>query len=192
VDVRILSATHRDLRQAIAEGRFREDLYFRLLVVNVRLPALREREGDIPLLATHFLDLHCERKRKNVRGFSPKAMRALERYPWPGNVRELENEVERLVVLVPAGEKIPLEALSERIRGGGKPAEPEGIRIPELGYDEAVTHLQSVLIDQAMERAGGVISEAARLLGMERSRLSKLRARIALARGGQGTGNGRT
>ena len=185
VDVRIISATHQDLRRAIAEGRFREDLYFRLLVVNVRLPALREREGDVPLLATHFLDLHCERKRKNVRGFSPKAMRALERYPWPGNVRELENEVERLVVLVPEGTKIPLEALSERLRGGNEPPVEGGLRVPELGYDEAVSYLQRAMIERALAQSGGVVSAAAQLLGMERSRLTKLRARLDAARGGR-------
>jgi DNA-binding NtrC family response regulator len=179
VDVRVISATHVDLRAAIAEGRFREDLFYRLLVVKVRLPALREREGDVPLLATHFLDLHCERKRKNVRGFSPASMRALERYAWPGNVRELENEIERLVVLLEDGVKVPLAALSERIRGASEPVSAlEGLRIAASGYDAALEELQRTLIERALAESGGVINAAAQQLGMERSRLSKLRGRL--------------
>ncbi|MBI3185967.1 MAG: sigma 54-interacting transcriptional regulator [Myxococcales bacterium] len=185
VDVRIISATHKDLREEVRAGRFREDLYFRLVVVAIRLPALRERKGDIPLLAVHFLDLHCELKGKEVRGFSDEAMRALERYAWPGNVRELENEVERLVVLCEEGRRIPPELLSPHIRGASEQAqEPceDCYRVDgSLGYDQAIESLERSMVRDAMERGGGVVARAAELIGMERSRLTKLRQRLGLA-----------
>ena len=99
VDVRVIAATNRDLLRAVTEGRFREDLYYRLNVVNLRVPALKERREDIPLLAQHFLKIFAEKNRKPLKGFTPRAMDRLLRYPWPGNVRELMNTVERGVVL---------------------------------------------------------------------------------------------
>ena len=100
VDVRIVAATNRDLAEEIRAGRFREDLYYRLNVVSIMVPSLAERREDIPLLAQHFLHIHGERNRKDVKGFTPLAMDMLLRYDWPGNVRELENAVERAVVLL--------------------------------------------------------------------------------------------
>ncbi len=188
VDVRIVSATRADLAEEVKAGRFRADLLYRLMVVTIYLPPLRERTGDIPLLAMHFLDLHCEAKRKNVRGFSEEAMRALESYSWPGNVRELENEVERLVVLAEENEKVPLELLSPHIRGEvAEPPEPrptsvDGFVCPDgVTYDEAVEQLSRWLVERALEQSGGVVSRAARLLAMDRTRLVKLRARLGLA-----------
>ncbi len=189
VDVRVISATHKDLREEVRGGRFREDLYFRLVVIPIRLPSLRERSGDIPLLAMHFLDLHCELKGKNIRGFSGDAMRALERYPWPGNVRELENEIERLVVLTDDQQKVPLELLSPHLRQGAgpaaaptPPAEADGFVVPAgLDYDRAVASLERALVEEALRQAGGNVSQAARALGMERSRLAKLRDRLGLS-----------
>ena len=99
VDIRIVAATNRDLRRFVAEGKFREDLYYRLCVVDIRMPALRERPGDIPILAAHFLKMFNEKDGRSFEGFEPEAMDALQRYDWPGNVRELRNAVERMVVL---------------------------------------------------------------------------------------------
>lgn len=98
--MRIVAATNRNLLDEVAAGRFREDLYYRLNVVSIQVPSLQERSEDIPLLAEHFLKVFGERNRKDVKGFTPKAMDMLIKYPWPGNVRELENAVERAVVLL--------------------------------------------------------------------------------------------
>lgn len=189
VDVRIVSASNKDLREEVKEGRFREDLFFRLVVVPIRVPPLRERKGDISILALHFLDLHCERRGKDLRGFTYEAMRALERHAWPGNVRELANEIERVAVLAEDEEKVHLEHLSSHLR----PARPEaegpvaltpalpGAWVPKgLHFDEAVAHLERTLVREALEKSGGNVSQAALKLGMERSRLAKLRLRLGL------------
>jgi DNA-binding NtrC family response regulator len=105
-DVRLISASNLDLRRAIAEGRFREDLFYRLSVVQISLPPLRERVEDIPLLAAHFLTLHTRQIKKKVRGIHPDALAILSRYAWPGNIRELENVIERAVIMAEAGEDI--------------------------------------------------------------------------------------
>ncbi|RMF84668.1 MAG: sigma-54-dependent Fis family transcriptional regulator, partial [Nitrospinota bacterium] len=102
-DVRLISATNRDLKKACAEGRFREDLFYRLSVVQIHLPPLRERVEDIPLLVAHFLALHSRQLKKKVRGIHPEAMAALTRYSWPGNIRELENVIERAVIMAEPG-----------------------------------------------------------------------------------------
>jgi DNA-binding NtrC family response regulator len=186
VDVRVISATHCDLRSEVAAKRFREDLFFRLVVLTLRLPALRERAGDIPMLAMHFLDLHCELKRKNIRGFTGDAMRALEQYPWPGNVRELANEIERLVVLGEQNQRIPLELIAPHLRQGVSPSSApstssaEGIWIPaDLPYDDALARLERTLVSEALAAAKGNVARAARSIGMERSRLAKLLERIS-------------
>ncbi len=182
VDVRIVSATHKDLREEIRQKRFREDLYFRLLVISVNLPPLRERTEDIPLLAQHFLDLHCERHGKDILGFSSEAMLKLLEYRWPGNVRELENEIERLVILTENGTKIPTELLSSHIREGRGDLHIPGVELnipmAEITYDQAIQKVQRVLIGRAMQQAGGIVSRAAEILGMDRTRLSKLRQRL--------------
>ncbi len=180
VDVRLISATHADLRAEVAAGRFREDLYFRLMVVAVRLPPLRERLSDVPLLANHFVTLHRQRLGRRGGDLTEAALRVLTTYPWPGNVRELEHEMERLVVL--SDEETPLgpELLSPQVsRPAGGPAREEGVFIPEgLSYDHAVELLMRRLIDDALAATGGGIASAAARLGMERSRLGKLRRRL--------------
>ena len=186
VDVRVISATHKDLRVEVRAGRFREDLYFRLVVVGIRLPPLRERAGDVPLLARHFLDVYCERYGRNVPGFTYDAMQALERYRWPGNVRELVNEVERLIVLAEDGYKIPVELLSPHLVSAPSDpsqisgAPPSAAAFAELPYDAAVAAFERDLITRALESTGGVVARAARLLGMERTRLTKLRQRLGI------------
>src|SRR5262249_33379353 len=116
IDVRIIAATNKDFEKEIAEGRFREDLYYRLSVIPIQLPPLRERREDIPLLARHFLETFHKSMEKPIESISPEAMRRLESYDWPGNVRELENTMERAVALETSGE-ITLRVLPDRIAG---------------------------------------------------------------------------
>jgi two-component system response regulator HydG len=170
VDVRVIAATNRDLLRAVAEGRFREDLFYRLNVVNLRVPALRERKEDIPLLAQHFLKIFAERNRKALKGFTPRAMDRLLRYPWPGNVRELMNTVERGVVLTRADildEEDVAPVLEMEIQRA-----PGGQAVEALA--EADTSLEAVekaTILKTLEEAGGNKSEAARRLGITRRTL---------------------
>jgi len=136
VDVRIIAATNKEFEKEIAEGRFREDLYYRLSVIPIQVPPLRERREDIPLLARHFLESFRKTMEKPINGISPEAMRQLESYDWPGNVRELENTMERAVALE-SGSEISLPVLPDRIAGysnvgaaanSGRPAIPaEGV-----------------------------------------------------------------
>jgi two-component system response regulator HupR/HoxA len=187
VDTRIISATHKDLREEVNAGRFREDLLYRLVVVTVHLPPLRERQGDIALLARHFLDAHCERHGKNVPGLRPDAVAALEAYAWPGNVRELDNEIERIVILAEDGEKIGLAMLSPHIVQG-EPKDPSEtgtrlnplLELDDLSYDAAIERLERALIERAIAAEGGSITKAAKRIGIERSRLGKIRKRLRI------------
>jgi transcriptional regulator with PAS, ATPase and Fis domain len=186
VDVRIISATHKDLREEIKAGRFREDLLYRLVVVTVTLPPLRERHGDIPLLARHFLDLHCEHYAKNIPGIRPEVIAAFEAYGWPGNVRELDNEIERMVILADDGQKLGLESLSPHIaanapRRGRASTAPFTEQIRGVPYDVAVEQLERKLVEGALEAANGSVTKAAEHLGIERSRLGKIRKRLGIS-----------
>jgi DNA-binding NtrC family response regulator len=189
VDVRIISATNKDLREEVTAGRFREDLLYRLVVVTVRLPPLRERHGDVALLARHFLDMHCEGHHKNIPGFSPDIVAAFEAYPWPGNVRELDNEIERIVILADDGEKVDLAMLSPHIADprAAERALPRGLsnafgvrELENLDYDTAVMRFERALIERAMAAEGGSITKAAKRMGIERSRLGKLKKRLTI------------
>ena len=161
VDVRVISATNVDIHKEVAEGRFREDLLYRLNTVEIHLPPLRERREDIPLLANHFLAQQARRYGKQVTGFDADAMRALIAHPWPGNVRELEHTVERAVLLA-RGEQVRVEDLGLRTRT------PEGaVRLEEMPLAEAEKHL----IRLALERYDGNVSRAAQALGLSRSAL---------------------
>jgi len=126
VDVRVLSATNRDLRAEVAAGRFREDLYYRLAVFPISLPPLRERREDIELLAMRFLAIAAEQQHKGIAGIDPATLELLTQYDWPGNVRELRNEIERAVALTRANENITPDHLSSRLR----PQHPEVNGIP--------------------------------------------------------------
>lgn len=172
VDIRILAATHRDLEAEVAAGRFREDLFYRLNVVTIPVPPLRDRTGDVPLLAQHFMEKYAEKNHKHVRGFSPLAMDMLIKYPWPGNVRELENTIERAVILMP-GEFITDNELPVNITRSF--SEPGGR--PELsGLDMANRPLESIekeAILSTLEATGGNKSETARRLGINRKTLHK-------------------
>ena len=169
-DIRVVAATNQDLPKLVAEGRFREDLYYRINVIPIQLPALRERKEDIPLIAEHFLAKYREQMGKTVTGVTREAMALLERYHWPGNIRELENVIERAVALerTPA---ILAESLPPQIRGTMDPtssAPGDVASLPEAGFDleQHVQNVERRYLAQALERAGGVQVRAAELLGM--------------------------
>ncbi|SHK80903.1 two-component system, NtrC family, response regulator HydG [Desulfatibacillum alkenivorans DSM 16219] len=174
VDVRIIAATNRDLEQEVADGKFREDLFYRLNVVTLRIPPLREREGDVHLLAQYFLDKFAERNRKHVKGITPQAMDMLLKHPWPGNVRELENAMERAVILL-TGEFITEKELPLGICGpvcDDEPMEPVVEQEPIL---QSLEEVEKKAILTTLRAVDGNKSEAARRLGITRKTLhSKL------------------
>jgi len=178
VDVRVLAATNLDLEKAVAERRFREDLYYRLAVLPLALPPLRERAGDVPLLAEHFLDVANRRGGRRQR-FSPAALTALRGYGWPGNVRELENLVERLSILVVA-EVIDVEALPTKVRAPRATAPELPIAFPDDGLDLPATlaQIEQRLIEQALQKADGNKTRAAELLGLNRTTLGEKLKRL--------------
>jgi len=169
VDVRVVAATNRDLERAIREGTFREDLYYRLNVITLHLPPLRERREDVPLLASYFAALASERLGRPVAGFTPEARACLLRYDWPGNVRELSNAVERAIVLG-EGDLIRPEDLPETLleAGGAAPAVSLG------SYHETVQETKKQLIRAAVAEAGGNITRAAARLGLQPTYLHRL------------------
>jgi two-component system, NtrC family, response regulator PilR len=168
VDVRVIAATNKNLAKEIAEGRFREDLYYRLSVIPVDLPSLRERRDDIPLLALHFLGKFGKEMNKPIRAISPEAMRRMEAYEWPGNVRELENTIERAVALE-IGPEISLGVLPGRIAGYETPfdlAAGESLRLPPdgLDFEKQMAETERRHLRAALEAADGVRTRAADLL----------------------------
>jgi len=163
VDVRLVAATNRDLAQEVREGRFREDLYYRLNVVKVGLPPLRERSGDVLLLANHFLRTFCEKNAKQLSGFSRQAQEAMERYGWPGNVRELENAVERAVVLS-RGDVIELGDLPETVRGAADAAPASRAIVIPIGTP--MDEIEMRVIHETLRHTGGDKTLAAQLLGI--------------------------
>jgi DNA-binding NtrC family response regulator len=178
VDVRVIAATNVDLRERIAAGKFRQDLYYRLKVVAISLPPLRERRQDIPLLAYHFLQMFSHRTERNVRKLSAEAMRALQTQRWPGNVRELQNAIEHGVVFCKGDSITPADLPFERSEPEAQEAAVAGQADPfgallDLPYREAkqraLDTFESTYFGAAMDRAGGNISEAARLAGLDRS-----------------------
>jgi two-component system response regulator PilR (NtrC family) len=169
VDVRVIAATNKDFEKEIAEGRFREDLYYRLSVIPVQLPSLRERKEDIPLLARHFLERFRKIMEKPVEGISPEAVRKLESYDWPGNVRELENTMERAVALESTNE-ISLRVLPDRIAGySSTPGMNAGVgngALPDGGVDfeKEIADTERRYLVAALEKSGGVRTRASELL----------------------------
>jgi two-component system response regulator PilR (NtrC family) len=196
IDVRIIAATNRDLEAAVAKGTFREDLFYRLNVILISTPSLRDREGDISLLAEHFLKKNALKYPSAPRSFDPEALAALENYNWPGNVRELENVIERAVTLE-TGKTISLQALTPGVQAAAsknaaslqgseisKPAVPE-IVLPapdfskgNLSLDEILGEVERAYLQAALKQTQGVKKDAARLLGITfrsiRYRLTKL------------------
>ncbi|MFH1570065.1 MAG: sigma-54 dependent transcriptional regulator [Gemmatimonadota bacterium] len=172
VHVRVIAATNRDLEAEVRSGGFREDLYYRLSVFPIRLPALRERREDIPRLAAHFLERHAARAGKAGCGLSPRALDALARYDWPGNVRELENEIERALVLASPGEVIDADLLSEKL--GARP--DDGPRRRQGRLRDILAGVEREVIEEAMGRLQGNKSHMAEHLGITRyTLLQKMR-----------------
>ena len=163
VDVRIVAATHRDLKKRVQDGSFREDLYYRLNVIEINIPPLRERPGDIPLLAQHFLSKYAAANGKEIEGLSDEIMALLLSHPWPGNVRELENAMERAVVLSSQSELLPVHFPT--LRGSG--AEPAKAANPTLGVripGSTLAELEREAIMRTLEAVGGSTSRAASIL----------------------------
>ncbi len=167
VDVRIIAATNRDLAEEMEQGRFREDLYYRLNVLHVHLPPLRARKDDIPDLARHFADRICAQLGIPPKRLTPDAIRVLQAHSWPGNVRELENILERTIALE-SSEIITSGSLPEALRGLSTRSEPAQVPLPEEGLDleEYMDGLRRSLMRQALERTGGQQKRAAELLRM--------------------------
>jgi two-component system, NtrC family, response regulator AtoC len=195
VDVRLVAATNRDLKKLIAANAFREDLFYRLNVVSIRLPALRERDTDIPLLVEHFLKKFNERLKKQVTGVEPEALEILSAYTWPGNIRELENVMERSVLFCDA-QRLRVEDLPGELRGtsSGSVAPPQsdpltsGMPLPaEGGLKEhvkvAMSRLERDLVSRALKQTSGNVTHAARLLKISRKGLQLKMKELGLREG---------
>jgi DNA-binding NtrC family response regulator len=182
LNVRVISATNADLEEQVKKGNFREDLYYRLNVIPILLPPLRERREDIALLARHFLQKSCNEMNRPLMSLSPAAMRALEAYDWPGNVREMENVMERTVALT-EGELIEREDLPSGI-GGYKedPLSLLGPRVTEEGVDMAqvISEIERHMIREALDLGGGIKARAASLLSINRTTLVEKIKRLGL------------
>lgn len=181
VDVRIIAATNRDLRADVESGRLREDLYYRLRVVEIEIPPLRERREDIPELAHHFLDASNRKMGRHIKGFTNAAMDRLMAHPWSGNVRELENEIQRAVALAGEADTIAVELLSEHVRGNDVEAPAGGIEMTmEQDLNRAVDELKRRMILQAIQETGSK-TRAAERLGIPRQSLQKMMKRLDLS-----------
>jgi DNA-binding NtrC family response regulator len=210
VDVRLVAATNRDLKKLIAHGTFREDLFYRLNVVSIRLPALRERSTDIPLLVDHFLRKFNERLKKHVSGVEQDALDLLAAYTWPGNIRELENVMERAVLFCD-GHKLRGEDLPGELRGAAAlpasgsvaPATSDaggaivGVDLGSLPADGglkehvkvAMSRLERDLVSRALKQTSGNVTHAARLLKISRKGLQLKMKELGLREGGSGEKN---
>jgi DNA-binding NtrC family response regulator len=174
IDFRLISATNEDLEDCVRKGRFREDLYFRINVVPIMVPPLREREGDVAILVDHFLRLYCASAKKPLKSLKPDVLEILEDYSWPGNVRELENIVQRLVVMVNAQE-LTLEHLPQPMLQHSA-ASQEAILIPEDGvnFDAEMEKIEIAYLNAALRRTGGKKTAAAALLQIDSQRMKYL------------------
>ncbi|HBU36525.1 MAG TPA: two-component system response regulator, partial [Planctomycetaceae bacterium] len=170
VDVRIITATNRDLKEEVESGRFREDLYYRLHVMTLTIPALRERRDDVPLLAQFFLERFVKKNRKSIKGFTPSAMDNLVRHSWPGNVRELENAIERAVILS-MGDYVTDKDLPPSILEGGCGDSALGSGSMNLGA-QPLEDVQKQAILATLEKTGWNKSEAAKILNITRTTLN--------------------
>ena len=173
VDFRLLAATNCDLEQAIAAGTFRRDLYYRLNVVSLAVPSLRDRPEDIPLLANHFARRHAAKAKRRLTGVSPEALAYLTAYDWPGNVRELENAIERAVVLGSTDVIVP-DDLPESLIEAGPGATAGGAPDVDAHFHDAVRQAKKELIVKAFDSSGGSYSAAARVLGLHPNYLHRL------------------
>jgi DNA-binding NtrC family response regulator len=163
----VIAATNKDLRQLVADGRFQEDLYYRLNVIPIALPPLRERREDIPPLVEHFIRRHAGRAGRRIEGIAPEAMRVLVDAPWPGNVRELENTVERAVVLAP---QPVIQAADVTLVGAATPAQA-GL-LPSLNLKQNLEWAERETARRALESARGVKKDAAEAMGISQRAMS--------------------
>jgi DNA-binding NtrC family response regulator len=180
VDVRLITATNRDLKAAVEAGEFREDLFYRLHVVSIKLPPLRERKEDIPLLVSHFIEKHKKEVKGRPLAISGKVLQALETYPWPGNVRELENAILRTMLLTRSN-RIEVEDLPPEVRGEGEePSHPvprDSEELKRMKWQlkrKAEDELEKVFLREALKRNRGNISKTALDIGMDRRQLQNL------------------
>ena len=180
IDFRLICATNEPLEDMVRAGRFREDLYYRVNVLPIQLPALRERQGDISLLCRHFLEVHCAANGKGVKCLTEEALAAFEEHTWPGNVRELENLIQRLVVTV-RGEVIGANDLPPRVLRESVTAH-EAILVPAEGtdFDNEICRLEVALLTTALRRTGGSKAAAARLLNIDAQRIKYLCRKYSL------------
>lgn len=174
VDVRVIAATNRDLRQMVAEGRFQDDLFYRLNVIPIELPPLRERRDDIPALTEHFLRKHAQRIGRRIDRIEDGVLTALQQYDWPGNVRELENTIERAVVLA-TGPVITARGISILAA-----AVPQGPGLPSLRLKQNIEWVEKETIRRALESARGIKKDAAELMGISQRALSYYLAKYRL------------
>ncbi len=174
IDFRLIAATNEDLEQMVQTGRFREDLYYRINVVPIALPPLRERAGDVPILVDHFMRLYCAANNMELKGIDPEVLEILEEDPWPGNVRELENLVQRLVLMAD-GPVIKPRHLPQRILASSA-ASQQSLLIPEEGldFDEEMDRIEAAYVMAALRRTGGVKTAAAALLRVNPQKMKYL------------------
>jgi len=192
-DIRILVASNKNLEAEMASGRFREDLYYRIAVVVLNLPPLRERKGDIRVLANKFLADFCKQHSKHIRGFEPDALEFLERCNWPGNVRQLKNQIERLVIICKDVQTVPAEMLSENTRAytgssGDRSARredsPPPVRKKKLNkfLKEVSDRVEREYLIECLREAKGTIVEVAKIAGVERQSIYRLMKKHGLVR----------
>ncbi|MBI3484338.1 MAG: sigma-54-dependent Fis family transcriptional regulator [Acidobacteria bacterium] len=175
VDVRLVAATNEDLETLVSSGRFRDDLFFRLNVLPIRLPPLRERADDIPLLASGFVHSYCERAKLPRKKIAPEAMQLMMSHAWKGNVRELENVIQRAILMADGDTLLP-EHLPAQVRGSDVPGGPGQVVIPPDGLkmDEEIARFERELLESALAQAGGVKTKAAKLLGLTKEQMKYL------------------
>jgi transcriptional regulator with PAS, ATPase and Fis domain len=174
IDFRLITATNEDLEDCVRKGRFREDLYFRINVVPVVIPPLRERDGDIALLADHFLRIYCASAKKPLKALKPDVLEIFEEYNWPGNVREFENVIQRIVVMV-SSPVVTLEHLPQHLLQHSATSQ-EAILIPKGGvdFDAEMERIERAYLNAALRRTEGKKSAAAALLRLDRQRMKYL------------------
>jgi sigma-54 specific flagellar transcriptional regulator A len=172
VDVRVIAATHRDLPEEVKNGNFREDLFYRLYVIPMGLPALRDRKSDIPYLASYFVQMSNHKNNRQIEGISESALQVMLNYSWPGNVRELRNVIERMVVLIGSG-KISANDLPRELKAANGCTATQSIEISDEGIclNSAVTEFEKDLILQSLEKTKWVKNKAAKLLQLNRTTL---------------------
>jgi len=169
VEFRLISSSNRDLLEEVKEGRFRDDLYYRVHVFPIVLPPLRKRRDDIPLLSVHFLDKFAKKFKRPTARLTPQALASFMKYDWPGNIRELENEIERALTLAGGDKEIKIDYLSEEIIGA--PGKEAAVHQEGLTLQKAVEQMERQMVAHALETAKGNRSQAARDLGLTRQGL---------------------